>query len=54
LFACWTGFTVTVVVPDFVVSCVDVAVIVTGVLVDTTWAVNRPELLLFNDAGDAE
>jgi len=36
------GVTVTIAVPDFVASCVAVAVIVTAVLVATTWAVNRP------------
>jgi hypothetical protein len=38
-----TGFTVMVVVPSLVVSCVEVAVIVTGMVDDTVGAVNKPE-----------
>lgn len=38
------GFTVTVVAPDCVVSCTDVAVIPTGVLVETTGAVKSPDV----------
>jgi hypothetical protein len=43
LFACCAGLTVTVVEPDLEVSCVEVAVMVTGVLVATVCAVTEPE-----------
>ena len=36
------GFTVTVAVPDLVVSCVEVAVTVTDVIEATIGAVNKP------------
>lgn len=40
------GLTVTVNVPSFEVSCVEVAVIVTGVLEGTTGAVNKPAVVI--------
>jgi hypothetical protein len=44
LFACCVGFTVTVAVPDFEVSCVEVAVIVTcSAVTPPEGAVNKPE-----------
>ena len=38
------GFTITVAVPDFDESCVEVAVIVTGVVEGTTGAVKSPDV----------
>lgn len=40
------GVTVRVNVPNFEVSCVEVAVIVTGVLEATTGAVNKPAVVI--------
>ena len=40
------GLTVTVNVPNFEVSCVEVAVIVTGVLEGTTGALNKPTVVI--------
>jgi hypothetical protein len=45
LFVCWAGFTVTVAAPDLLVSCVEVAVIVTcSDLAPPDGAANKPEL----------